>query len=79
MAAARAFGYGTAYLTDGIPEEVTREVLAIPSRYQRICITPIGVPERWPQPTQKRKLEENVAFETLEGHPPLQRLPYNPV
>jgi len=43
MIAARAFGYGTAYLTDGIPEQVTREVLAIPTQYQRICITPIGV------------------------------------
>ena len=78
MVAARAFGYGTAYLTDGIPDEVTREVLAIPSRYQRICITPIGVPERWPAQAQKRKLEEMVAYETLEGHPPNQPIPYNP-
>ncbi len=78
MAAARAFGYGTAYLTDGIPEQVTREVLAIPARYQRICITPIGVPDGWPKQQYKRKLEEMVAYETLEGHPPLERLPYNP-
>jgi nitroreductase len=78
MIAARAFGYGTAYLTDGIPEAVTREVLAIPSRYHRICITPIGIPEAWPEPQPKRKLEEMVAYETLEGHPPLTRLPYNP-
>jgi nitroreductase len=78
MLAARAFGYGTAYLTDGIPEQVTREVLAIPARYQRICITPLGVPDGWPKPQLKRKLEEMVAYETLEGHPPLQRLPYNP-
>jgi nitroreductase len=78
MIAARAFGYGTAYLTDGISDEVTREVLAIPSRYHRICITPIGVPDAWPEPKQKRKLEEMVAYETLEGSPALQRLPYNP-
>jgi nitroreductase len=78
MLAARAFGYGTAYLTDGIPDQVTREVLAIPSRYQRICITPIGVPDGWPKQQQKRKLEEMVAYETLEGHPPLKALPYNP-
>ncbi|MGA2324659.1 MAG: nitroreductase family protein [Bryobacteraceae bacterium] len=78
MIAARAFGYGTAYLTDGIPDAVTREVLAIPSRYHRICITPIGIPEAWPEPQPKRKLEEMVAYETLEGHPPLTRLPYNP-
>lgn len=78
MLAARAFGYGTAYLTDGISEQVTREVLAIPARYARICITPIGIPDRWPKPTSKRKLEEVVAYETLEGHPPLAPVPYNP-
>jgi nitroreductase len=78
MIAARVFGYGTAYLTDGIPDEVTKEVLAIPARYHRICITPIGVPDRWPEQKEKRKLEEMVAYETLEGHPPLRRLPYNP-
>ncbi len=78
MLAARAFGYGTAYLTDGIPEQVTREVLAIPARYTRICITPIGIPDGWPKPVQKRRLEEMVAYETLEGHPPLAPVPYNP-
>ena len=78
MLAARAFGYGTAYLTDGIPEQVTREVLAIPNRYYRICITPIGVPDGWPEQHAKRKLEENVAYETLEGSEPLTALPYNP-
>lgn len=78
MLAARAFGYGTAYLTDGISDAVTREVLAIPERYQRICITPIGVPERWPEPAPKRKLEEMVAYETLSGHPPLEPIPYHP-
>jgi nitroreductase len=78
MIAARAFGYGTAYLTDGIPEQVTREVLAIPSQYQRICITPIGVPDGWPAQAPKRKLEEMVAYETLEGRAPLKPIPYNP-
>jgi nitroreductase len=78
MLAARAFGYGTAYLTDGIPEEVTREVLAIPARYTRICITPIGIPDGWPKPVTKRKLGEMVAYETLDGHPPLAPVPYNP-
>ena len=53
-------------------------MLAIPARYQRICIPPIGVPDGWPKQQQKRKLEEMVAYETLEGHPPLTRLPYNP-
>jgi len=78
MLAARAFGYGTAYLTDGISEEVTREVLAIPARYVRICITPIGIPDDWPKPVPKRELDEMVAYETLEGHPPLTPVPYNP-
>lgn len=78
MLAARAFGYGTAYLTDGISDAVTREVLAIPERYQRICITPIGVPERWPEQAPKRKLEEMVAYETLSGHAPLEPIPYHP-
>lgn len=77
MLAARAFGYGTAYLTDGISDEVTKDVLAIPPRYHRICITPIGVPDGWPEPREKRKLEEMVAYETLEGHPPLGRIPYD--
>jgi nitroreductase len=77
MLAARAFGYGTAYLTDGISDDVTREVLQIPARYARICITPLGVPEKWTR-KEKRKLEEHVAWETLEGHPPLEKLPYNP-
>jgi len=78
MLAARACGYGTAYLTDGIPDEVTRDVLAIPSRYRRICITPIGVPDGWPDPKPKRRLDEMVANETLEGHAPNQPVPYNP-
>ncbi len=79
MIAARAFGYGTAYLTDGISDEVTKEVLGIPPRYHRICITPIGIPDPWPKQAEKRKLEEMVAYETLEGHPPLRRIPYNPI
>ncbi|MGJ5820791.1 nitroreductase family protein [Paludibaculum fermentans] len=65
MLAARALGYGTVYITDAIPEKVTREVLAIPDRYQRVCITPIGMPESWPEPKAKKKLEELVAYETL--------------
>lgn len=78
MIAARAFGYGTAYLTDGIPERVTREVLAIPDRYKRICITPIGVPDGWPPKTSKRKLEDVIAYETLKGAQPYEPIPYNP-
>jgi nitroreductase len=78
MLAARAYGYGTAYLTDGIPENVVREVLNIPSRYHRICTTPIGVPDSWPKAPHKRKLEEMVAYETLEGSAPLEPIKYAP-
>ncbi len=81
MLAARALGYGTAYLTDGISEAVTREVLNIPKRYHRICITPIGkpgFPDGWPKQAPKRKLEELIAWETLEGVAPNQAIPYNP-
>jgi nitroreductase len=54
MLAARALGYGTVFCTDTIPEEVTREVLAIPDDLTRICITPIGVPESWPGRPDKK-------------------------
>jgi nitroreductase len=63
--AARALGYGTVYITDAIPEQVTREVLAIPERYERVCITPLGIPDGWPEPMPKKKLEEFVVFESL--------------
>ncbi len=65
MLAARALGYGTVYITDAIPDEITREVLAIPDRYQRVCITPLGIPDGWPEPMPKKKLEDMVAYETL--------------
>ena len=65
MLAARALGYGTVYITDSIPEAVTREVLGIPERYQRVCITPVGVPDGWPEAKPKKKLEELVAYESL--------------
>ena len=63
--AARALGYGTVYVTDAIQESVTREVLNIPERYERVCITPLGVPDGWPAPTPKRKLEEFIVNESF--------------
>ena len=65
MLAACALGYGTVFITDAIPDSVTREVLGIPDRYTRVCITPVGVPVDWPVSPRKRKLEEFIAFETL--------------
>ena len=65
MLAARALGYGTVHITDSIPEEVTKAVLAIPDRYTRVCLTPVGVPESWPTSPTKKPLEELVAYESI--------------
>lgn len=63
--AARALGYGTVYVTDAIPEQATREVLGIPERYERVCITPLGIPDGWPEPMPKKKLEEFVVYDSF--------------
>lgn len=63
MLAARALGYGTVFITDSVPEDVTREVLAIPDRYARVCITPIGVPEAWPESPEKKDLKDFIVYE----------------
>ncbi|MFC1639945.1 nitroreductase family protein [Gemmatimonadota bacterium] len=60
MLAARALGYGTVFCTDSIPEEITRQVFEIPDRYTRVCITPIGVPEAWPDSPEKKSLDEFI-------------------
>lgn len=60
MLAARALGYGTVFVTDSIPDEVTREVLNIPDGYTRVCITPIGVPDAWPDSPPKKSLDEFI-------------------
>ena len=65
MIAARALGYGTVFFTDSIPEQVTREVLKIPKRYERICITPIGVPKEWPKGPAKDPLESFIVYDTF--------------
>ena len=65
MLAARALGYGTCYFTDTITEGVTMNVLKIPNRYQRICITPVGVPEEWPETPPKKELNEFVISESF--------------
>ena len=65
MLAARALGYGTVFITDAISENITKEVLQIPDRYTRVCITPLGVPEVWPDTPEKKKLEEMISYEKL--------------
>lgn len=63
MLAARALGYGTVFYTDSIPDEVTKAVLSIPDRFQRVCITPVGVPKEWPKTPSKKNLEEFIVYE----------------
>jgi nitroreductase len=63
MIAARALGYGTVFYTDSIHAEVTKNVLKIPDQFERVCITPVGVPEQWPTAPAKKKLEEFIVQE----------------
>jgi len=65
MLAARALGYGTVYFTDSIPDNVTRDVFQIPERYKRICITPVGIPQEWPDSPKKKDLKELIVYDTF--------------
>jgi nitroreductase len=65
MLAARALGYGTVFYTDTIPDEVTRQVLQIPERYEWVCITPIGVPGEWPKAPTKKELSEFIVTDSF--------------
>jgi nitroreductase len=64
--AARALGYGTVFCTDSIPEKVTQKIFNIPSHYTRICITPVGIPESWPESPPKKSLDELVVSEMFK-------------
>jgi nitroreductase len=64
LLAARALEYGSVYMTDSIPAEVTKKVLNIPDRYTQVCVTPIGVPVEWPT-IEKKKLEDFVVRESF--------------
>lgn len=68
MLAARALGYGTVFYTDTIPDDVTRLVLQIPERYERVCITPIGVPSEWPKAPAKKELSEFIVYDSFSAH-----------
>jgi nitroreductase len=65
MLAARALGYGTVFITDAIPESVTKDVLQIPDNYTRVCITPLGVPFEWPATPPKKELNGMISFDKL--------------
>jgi len=65
MLAARSLGYGTVFITDAIPDEITTEVFKIPANYTRVCITPLGVPIEWPATPEKKKLEDFISYDKL--------------
>jgi nitroreductase len=65
MLAARALGYGTVFITDAISEKVTTDILRIPDKYTRVCITPLGIPVEWPATPQKKDLKEFIVFDKL--------------
>lgn len=64
MLAARAFGYGTVYITDAISEDATRKAFNIPQELKRVCITPIGVPKEWPT-KEKKELDAFIVKENF--------------
>jgi len=66
MLAARALGYGTVFCTDSIPEKLTKKIFDIPDHFTRICITPVGVPESWPESPLKKSLDELVVYEMFK-------------
>ncbi len=57
MIAARALGYGTVHYVDSVNSEINKKVLNIPDNYERVCFTPIGVPDEWPETPMKKDLE----------------------
>jgi nitroreductase len=65
MIAARALGYGTVFSQDTIPYDLIKKTFEIPDNFIRICFTPIGVPEEWPEPREKKPLREFAVFEKL--------------
>ncbi|MBN1780030.1 nitroreductase family protein [bacterium] len=65
MIAARALGYGTVFYTDSVPDAVTKKVLNIPDQYERVCITPIGIPVEWPETPEKKDLESFIVKESF--------------
>ncbi len=63
MLAARALGYGSVFCVNSIPEDVTKRILNIPDNYKRVCITPIGIPDTWPEMPPKKDLKEVIVFD----------------
>jgi len=62
MLAARALGYGSVFCVNSIPEDLTKKILNIPDNYKRVCITPIGIPDKWPDTPPKKDLKEAIVY-----------------
>lgn len=60
MIAARALGYGTVHYTDSVPSSVTKKVLNIPDKYERVCFMPVGIPIEWPDIPPKKQYESFI-------------------
>jgi len=65
MIAARALGYGTVHYTDSVPSSVTKQVLNIPDKYERVCFTPIGSPIEWPDTPPKKQYESFIVHNSF--------------
>jgi nitroreductase len=63
MLAARALGYGSVFSVNSIPEDVTKKILNVPDNYKRVCITPIGIPDKWPESPPKKDLKEAIVHD----------------
>ncbi|MGB8951296.1 MAG: nitroreductase family protein [Candidatus Aminicenantales bacterium] len=72
MIAARALGYGTGFFTTFFPEEQMKKFFHIPDPYRWLCLTPIGIPEKWPEMPPKKKLENMVFFDSMESYSHIQ-------
>lgn len=66
LLAARALGYGTVYCVNSIPEDITNPILNVPEKYQRVLITPIGIPDAWPEMPEKKDVGEAVVHDRFE-------------
>ena len=70
--AARSLGYGTVFTTDSFSEDIIREVFDIPENLRQICFIPVGIPEAWPVPPDKKTLSDLVVFEQFDGGPDIR-------
>jgi nitroreductase len=66
MLAARNLGYGTCWLAS-IDREGIKAVCGIPSGADVLACTPLGVPEAWPEPRERKPLAELFSSERFDG------------